>query len=214
MKYLQGGLSLNCNVLLFPCSSRTTETMIRTCLLQCVLVLITVWGRAEPSVQCSNITGTVGESLTLTCRVSCNEACVCEKFKWKKNGTEFRSENCSSVTNLNFNHTIPTASMEDSGNYSFWVQLQSDSFKTPFNVTLSEISTKKVPTPTAAPSPEISTKKDSTPTAAPSPGSLKSTKEKHTTAGIVIGCGVTLGIIVLAVYWIKRRSLRAYRDDY
>ncbi|XP_060751227.1 uncharacterized protein LOC132862890 isoform X2 [Tachysurus vachellii] len=107
----------------------------------CVLIqvlLITVYGEIE--VNCRNQTGTVGKPLHLICNVKCDKNSSTTEYYWKipiKKCTQCGVEkNVSSGMIRTFNYTIQNASKDHTGSFTFWVQMNTGSKKTIFNVNI------------------------------------------------------------------------------
>ncbi|XP_066518794.1 uncharacterized protein [Hoplias malabaricus] len=111
-------------------------------LLQSVLIqvlFLKVCFSEETNLHCPNVTGTVGEPLTLTCTLRCGN-CNVAGYKWKKNETSLQHAN--SIGELIFSYK--TKKPADNGSYGFWLQLSDTSAVKYFTASASE------PEPTAS----------------------------------------------------------------
>ncbi|KAI5607430.1 hypothetical protein C0J50_1741 [Silurus asotus] len=122
------------------CCSKRKDAMDQIHLLHCVLMsvlLITVHGNTKINITCPDQKGTVGKSLNLTCNVTHSSIYKYQKFK--HNGTELQNKMKPVNSNHTFYYTIATATVNDSGYYTFWIQMSSGWNQTSFTVTIGEI---------------------------------------------------------------------------
>ncbi|KAI4892464.1 hypothetical protein NFI96_012574 [Prochilodus magdalenae] len=114
-------------------------------IIQAVLIGVCAGKDGKGMVRCSDMNGTIGEPLTLTCNVTCNitrsvthsQNCEVKSYKWKMNGTELL-RSTADLSNCTFYHTIGNISMEHNTTFSFWVQLSCGFYKQSFSLILSE----------------------------------------------------------------------------
>ncbi|KAF7705563.1 hypothetical protein HF521_020849 [Silurus meridionalis] len=85
------------------------------------VLLITVYGKTKINIKCSDQNGTVGRSLNLTCSVS--NPCGYIHYSFKRNNIILQNETTPMNSTCTFYYTIANAKVNDSGNYTFWIQM-------------------------------------------------------------------------------------------
>lgn len=91
-------------------------------------------------VHCPNQTATAGTNLSLTCNVSC-AMCLYDNYTWKQDGQSIMNKTTAvfetSADSRTFSCTITNTTANDSGLFTFWVQMTSGTAKQKFYVTIS-----------------------------------------------------------------------------